>query len=290
LAFTLIELLVVIAIIAILIGLLVPAVQKVRDAAARIQCSNNLKQLVLAFHNYTDTRGGHVPPTSGFVGSSQGTAQYFILPFIEQGNLYTQCNGVSWNMRGSVVKVYLCPSDPGFGTGIVNDIVGGDTTNRTGSGSCSYVVNHLITQDGSASLTSSMPDGTSVRVLFAEHYRECIGGANGTPGGWTYPIWAQGQGSPVGQQYWWDTPAFNMPANGGSNGYANSNGMFQTMPTPVNANPGGCNWQVLQGCHSTGMMVGMGDGHCQSVANTISQGTWQIACNPSCGQALGQDW
>ena len=150
LAFTLIELLVVIAIIAILIGLLVPAVQKVRDAAARIQCANNLKQLVLAFHNYTDTSGGHVPPTSGTVGTNSGTAQYFILPYIEQGNLFTQCNGVAWNMRGTVVKVFLCPSDPGFGNGIVNDIVGGDTTNRTGSASCSYVVNHLITQDGSA--------------------------------------------------------------------------------------------------------------------------------------------
>ena len=288
LAFTLIELLVVIAIIAILIGLLVPAVQKVRDAAARIQCANNLKQLVLAFHNYTDTSGGHVPPTSGTVGTNQGTAQYFILPFIEQGNLFTQCNGVAWNMRGTVVKVFLCPSDPGFGNGIVNDIAGGDTTDRTGNASCSYVVNHLITQDGSASLTSSMPDGTSVRVLFAEHYRECIGGTNGAPGGFTYPEWAQGQGSWLGQ-YWWDTPAFNMPANGGSNGYANSNGMFQTMPTPL-GNPGGCNWQVLQGCHSTGMMVGMGDGHCQPVSGNLSLATWQIVCNPSCGQPLGQDW
>ena len=193
LAFTLIELLVVIAIIAILIGLLVPAVQKVRDAAARIQCANNLKQLVLAFHNYTDTSGGHVPPTSGTVGTNQGTAQYFILPFIEQGNLFTQCNGVAWNMRGTVVKVFLCPSDPGFGNGIVNDIAGGDTTDRTGNASCSYVVNHLITQDGSASLTSSMPDGTSVRVLFAEHYRECIGGTNGAPGGFTYPEWRRGK-------------------------------------------------------------------------------------------------
>jgi prepilin-type N-terminal cleavage/methylation domain-containing protein len=277
--FTLIELLVVIAIIAVLIGLLLPAVQKVREAAARIQCQNKLRQIGLAVHDYALVNN-KVPPAWADL-PLKGTIHTYLLPFLEQENLYkivvSQGTTFSPAIRSVVIDTYLCPSDSSPGSNVQRDLLA--TTN--------YAANVLVFEPrGPTTLVGSMPDGTSNTVIFAERYKACASG-----GGVTTPEWGA---HPDYYGTYFHIPVFGLREGG----WPNEPGItqFGNRLTPrgiafqVTPNPNACEWRVTQTAHPGGMVVGLGDGSVRTVAAAMTPLTWLHACVPNDGQVNGNDW
>jgi len=284
--FTLIELLVVIAIIAILIGLLLPAVQKVREAAARMKCSNNLKQLSLATIGAADTYNSKLPPSVGLYPSdgnpapnnSNGGLFLHILPFIEQNNLQKASlsnpdpdgrNGNNptysqWTapIQNSKVPIFPCPSDHTFGT------------SGNGNGRTSYGVNGQIFRHnynwggvGLSRFPASIPDGTSNTIFFTEKLQytyNCTGCCNNYNDNF-WPDWG---------------PIISSSDCSQPTGIA---AMFQTNTQGI---PSAADGNRASSDHTGGINTALGDGSVRFVSGSVSPAMWWAAMTPAGGETL----
>lgn len=296
--FTLIELLVVIAIIAILIALLVPAVQKVREAAARSQCQNNLKQLSLAVHNFHDAEK-HMPAYQGPSACCWGTWVVLILPYIEQDSvskLYQNWGGDdttgprysagpnTTNVTDRRFEVMTCPSD--FPNHPIGNITSHNYAANLGNTGYSQPTTLLGVKNGGAPFkpstvafkkTSSMTlplitDGTSNTILLGEV--------------------VQGQRSDLRGFSWWGDAA-------GMTGFLGPN---STSPDAIytavycDSNPPNPPCVVSTGAyptmfasrsrHAEGVNVAMCDGSVRFVKESILLATWQALCSAQGGEQV----
>jgi prepilin-type N-terminal cleavage/methylation domain-containing protein len=304
-AFTLIELLVVIAIIAILIGLLLPAVQKVREAAARMVSANNLKQLGIATHTLNDTRGvlpvvcgwSPQPPAGqeGVEGGVNGTAQFYLLPYLEQETLYRRslqapqtldyaawgAAGYNWppiwnnlvlayraNYIYDPVKTFIAPLDP---------------TAYDTYAYCCYMANSEVFT-GQLKM-NTITDGTSNTMLFGEGYSYAYSSNwSTTPyyNGYRQGYYNLGAESVYYSNTGWIIYDYRGPSFKQETGV---NVAFEVRPANWSAN-----MQLLQGLQSGGVQVALCDGSVRMVASGVTVATWRAAITPNGNDTLGSDW
>ena len=276
--FTLIELLVVIAIIGMLVALLLPAVQQAREAARRSQCQNNVKQMMLAFHNYADNNGGF-PNRYSLNGATLNSGHGWglkLLPFLDQAPLFA-----AWNNNKSFfdpenqsvlmtpVRPYICPSAPGgprtmplsasttpTSTGIASDYVVFHQITTTGTGATCTLCNTAAPKTaGTVTPLAAITDGTSNTIMLSEQA--------GRP---LYYIGRVQQASNSGMtnpMFWGGWAAYQSVTAQGWNGAT----------PPAAGGVHAMNWSNSQGVysfHQGGAMFGMCDGSVRFISESAS--------------------
>jgi prepilin-type N-terminal cleavage/methylation domain-containing protein/prepilin-type processing-associated H-X9-DG protein len=302
--FTLIELLVVIAIIAILIGLLLPAVQKVREAAARMSCQNNMKQIGVALHNYHSSYG-NFPPGSNPQGF---TAVALLLPYIEQGNLYNMVNFTAPGgaddpsnaaATATTIKMLLCPSDvvnaQNFGLA-GNNYFANYGTNVNFFGNAGVANGAFALRDSPGIGVLGISDGTSNTAAFSELKKGDFNNAAYSPADW---LNGSSLGSPT-------TPDQAYALCQGINTSKLSYQLFSAGGEWLNDNntgtaythvgtPGSINCAFLANLtfdvnassyHTNGVNVLMCDGSVRFVATSIDLATWRAVGTRAGGEVL----
>ncbi|MCC9607737.1 DUF1559 domain-containing protein [Blastopirellula sp. JC733] len=287
-AFTLVELLVVIAIIGVLIALLLPAVQQAREAARRMACTNNLKQLALATHNYHDTHGsfpsGWVKVTgSQFVNGNYWGWGTFLLPFIEQTAIHDQIDfGWQWvsapsggNPNGLIPRIpingFVCPTD----------VIGPINTKMGNSGTSNYIASFgnkpmsavyyrtsanrgMFTGD-SAVKFRDVVDGTSNTILFGERSGTTVGSISYNAGLWVG--YRNGEGS-GGQPY---------------SCIGRGPGSATDVTSGINSTN---NWALAYSLHPGGANFAKADGSVSFYAETINLSAYQYLIQRDDGQVI----
>ena len=313
LGFTLIELLVVIAIIAILIGLLLPAVQKVREAAARSTCSNNIKQFALALHSYHDANG-KLPPS---YDANSFSAHVYILPYIEQGNVRNTMNVTlpysdpsNAAAAGTWIKTFVCPSDPG--TGAVP--AGWAPTNyrvNQGSGllwglpptspsnvNYGYPAPNGPFFENSAVRLTDITDGTSNTALVSEALVGSFNAAVANPNNTQrlgqsvglYPA-TPDQAYSMCQSVGYQNLAYNgMPNTGApwTYGYHSTTVYFHVGPPNSSScmYPSGRIGTAARSNHTGGVNLALGDASVRFVSNSIPLATWRALGSKDGGEVF----
>ena len=299
--FTLIELLVVIAIIAILIGLLLPAVQKVRESANKTQCTNNMKQIGIAVHAYQGDNNALMP----FYSNANGDSQVFVslLPHMEQTNVFNTF-GIPLNIQAGGVgvghstplKMWACPTDPTYQGGLTQggstgwasgcyaanfQVFGnpafGNSAPADSSYNGAYAPNNAA---GSPVIPATFSDGTSSTVIFAEKSAEAYTSGDGVNKRQT--LWAHGGwNNDYAPVFAYGSADGGTPYTSGMSGtgYVGAASMFQVNRKPTLVNGG-----LASSWHTGGMNALMGDGSVKFLSGSINPATaWWPLCTPAQG-------